>query len=112
MKKLFLILFIILLSAPTYSSKVATILVHTIVTANTWEQFTGTPPATNTAIRKWFIKSRDFTDNVFGVAFTSTPANNYLTSDGAGIAFDGCIVPTVYVSSSTVSTVLEINYWD
>lgn len=90
-----------------YSAKVPTIINYTIVATDTWELITGTPVS---GIRRWFIKTRDSTDNSFDMAFTSNPST-WLSSDGSGFVFDECDLPTVYVRTSTAGTIFEINYW-
>ena len=92
----------------SYVARAPIILNYTIVAVNTWELITGTGVK---GVRKWFLKTRDNTDNAFDMAFKAAPTT-YLTSDGSGFTFDDTALPAVYVRTSTAGTVFELAYFN
>ena len=76
-----------------YVSRVPTIINYTIVATATWEKAASKVVGS----RKFFIKTKDSTDNAFDLAFVAAPST-FLTSD-------------VYVRTDTAGTVFEIAYW-
>ena len=84
------------------------ILTYTITATDTWELFTGTNLR---GVKRWFIKTRNSTDNSFDMAFVASPGNDYISSDGSAIHFDGCELEAVYVKTATSGTVFEIHYY-
>ena len=77
---------------------------YTILADNTWEKAISAIGA----VRKWFFKTRESTDNEYRYAFVPSPTT-YMTNASQGAAFDNCEIPDIYVYG-IAGTVIEIIY--
>ena len=86
-----------------YISKNRTIINYSITATDSWEQ----AASEDKAVRGWFIKAKNDTDNSFQLAFSDNPST-FLTSDGSGFRFDEESLPNVWVRTQTSGTIIEI----
>ena len=91
-----------------YSAKKITIINYTLTDANAWYQVA----SRNNAIRRWFMKAKDSTDNSFDYDFDNTNHTTFMTNSGQGVAFDNVALPDAYCRSATAGTVIELIYFD
>ena len=87
------------------SARAPIIVNYTITAGATWEKALSAIGA----VRKWFMKPRETTDDAYDYAFKDNPTE-FMTNGGSGTAFDGCEIPDIFVRG-TVGSVIEILYW-